>query len=470
MAKSFTDIMAGLIISIESSISNVDTRVGTVLREAFLAPVAQQFEDAFSRIDIVGDNQGVENPESLDDNALNATASNFGLNRFTGSPASGSVRFLRFQAPTSSISIPSGTVLYTSSSTDSLSFSTLSSVSLSGASPVDPESGASYVDVSVIANSNGSDGNVIADSITLHSVLDIDEVTNPFPLSGGKDIQTNTELAELIIARAQGNLGTLGGYESQVRENFSVDDMVIISPTDTEAKRSQFGGALDIVILSDQFIQSVEVFPFIDVPTTTSLVPSFDPLTAVIDIKGFDLGDVEQTLVPVTDYTVVLDTTSPLSRSSEDLSRVDLHISSFTPKPATTITMTYNNRELVRTIQTFLSDEANAIIGADVLVKDGVQIDAEITADIKLIPGFGQVTTQAAVVAAIQAQFDALLLGVDVQLSDVITVIGSIEGVDSVDLTTLLMAKASAPATPLQEIDASKAEYIRVSDITVTVV
>jgi len=466
MAKTFDEIMDELVARVQSQLGNVDTRVGTVLREAILAPLAEQLEDAFSRIDDVSLNQSIRSPNSITEDAMDALATNFGLTRFAGSPSSGTVRFSRFLVPATAINIPAGTKVTTSQATDALSFSTIGAVTLDLSSQQDPVDDSYYVDVSVISDVPGTVGNVAADSIRFHSVASVDSVTNLSDLSGGKDEQTNEELATLITARAQGNLGTVGGYTSLVRENFSLIDMAIIGPTDEEANRAHFGGALDIVILTDQTIASEETA---DV-TTTQFFPTFLPLVDVTEIRGIDSGDVEQVLVEGTDYTVVIDDFSENRRSYQEQSRIDISISSFVPKVGSVLTIRYRNNELVRIIQSFLLNEDYLIIGSDPLVKAGIQVDVNVTADIRVIPGFDSTTVQDAAEQAVQDLLDAKLLDDDAQSSDIVTAIGNVEGVDSIDLGTFSMAKASDPGTPLDEILANKQEYMRADTIAITVI
>jgi uncharacterized phage protein gp47/JayE len=467
MAKTFDTIISEMTAYVRGTLGQQDTRVGTVLREGFLAPVATQLEGAYSRTDEVELNQSISAAESISEDAMNRLAANFGLARFPGSAASGSVRFSRLQAPPSTIPIPSGTVVSTSDAGDFLNFRTLNLATLSALSSRDPVSGAYYVDVPIMCNSTGTNGNVGIDTIRFHSIPGIDDVTNPNALSGGKDQQTNTELAELMIARAQGNLGTRSGYESLIRSNFSIDDMEIIAPSDPEASRAQFGGEIDITILSGNVVGSQETAA----STTTTFYPTFLPVVSVSEITGVEnITDTVKVLVPSTDYDVILDTYSPLSRSYQEKSRINLHVTSFVVKPASVFTIRYYNSELVRVIQSFLNDPQNEVLGTDLLVKLAIVIPVNITADIRIIPGYDPTVVQAAASDAVITLFNAKLLGDDVQVSDIVTAMGNVAGVDSVDFTTFKMAKASEPTNYVQEIQANKQEYLRSGTITVTVV
>jgi uncharacterized phage protein gp47/JayE len=467
MAKTFDVIINEIVNRVNSTLGQQDTRVGTVLREGFLAPLAVQLEEAFTRTDTVELNQSIAAAAAVSDEAMERIAANFGLARFPGSPASGTLRFSRFQAPAAPIVIPANSIATTSDVGDFLGFRTLAAASLTAISPQDPITGAYFVDIPAIATSSGSAGNVEFDTIRFQSIPGIDEVTNPLSFFGGKDAQTNTELAELMSARAQGNLGTRNGYEGLIRSNFAVDDMDIITPTDPEATRAQFSGELDITILSGISIESQETAAH----TTTTFTPTFRPLISVNSITGIeDITNNVITMVEGPDYDVIIDTFSPLSRSFIEKSRINFHVTTFTVKPGSVFTILYSNSELVRIIQSFIADAQNEILGADVLVKLAISVPVNISADIRIIPGFDPATVQADTEDAVNEFFNSKLLGDDVQVSDVVTVMGSIPGVDSVDLTTFEMAKASAPSLFLQEVLANKQEYLRAGTVVITVV
>ena len=466
MAKTFEQVIGEMAGLVTTNLGSQDTRTGTVLREAFLAPVADQLVQAYSRTDQVEANQTISAPDAISTAAMDALAANFGLARFVGTASSGVVRFSRFATPAAPIVIPAGTVVSPSGIGDSLRFATLGVATLSALSEQDPVTGEYYIDAAAVCLVSGLAGNVDAETITYHSVPGVDSVTNPNQFSGGKDTQTNAELAQLIIAQSQGNLGTRSGYEALVRSNFSVDDMQIITPTDPEASRAQYGGEVDVTVLSTTYISSEETAAI----STTTFYPTFLPLLSVTEIIGLNTLSADVTLVPGTDYDVIIDTYSPLSRSLDEKSRINFHVTSFSVKPASVFTIRYKNSEIIRVIQSFLLDPRNEILGANVMVKLAIEIGVNVTADIRIIPGYDPTTVQAAVVSALQTNLNAKLLDADVQVSDMVTVIGSVAGVDSVDLTTFKMARSSAPATYLQEILANKQEYVRPGIMTVTVV
>ena len=450
-----------------SKLGDIDTTEGTVLREGVMAPVASELEKAYSRTDEVERNQTIANPSAISDSAMDAIAANFGRFRFLGSKSIGTLRFFRYLAPIVPIQLPAGTTASAGSASDSLEFETLASASLSSLSSQDPISGAYYIDIPSSCVQFGSASNVNQDTIQYQSVAGIDGVTNITAFTGGKDKQTNDELASLIISTAQGNQATKSGYESLVRSNYSVDDMAIIGPTDPEAMRAQFGGSVDIILLSSQSTESSETFP----SSMTAFIPTFLPLYGVSEIRGIeDVTNDEKTLVQSTDYTVNLDIFTYVGRSMFEGSSVGLHVTSFVPKPGSMMTIKYTNGELIRVVQSFLDSEPNNVIGSDVMVKAAIEIGAIVECDIHIIPGYDATLTATQVQQNVEAYLDARMLDDDVQASDIITTIGNTEGVDSVDLGTFFLARADNPFVNIPEILANKKDYIRPSSVTVNVV
>lgn len=466
MSKTAEQIIGEMVTQVSSTIGTVDTRVGTVLREAILSPVAVQLEGAYAETAAVEANHSIITPAAITDAAMDAIAANFGLTRFAGSPASGSVRFSRFVAPASPISIPVGSLVSTMTSSDELSFRTLVTSSLSSASSKDPVNGDYYVDVAVIAQISGSVGNVAAGAINTHSIGGIDSVSNLTNFTGGKDIQTNTELAALIQSRAQGNMGTKGGYSSLVRSNFAVDDVQIIGPADTEMRRLWDPGAVDVIILSSSSVESEESVP----ATTAVYTPVYLPLTEFrpIEIKGLDSLDAEHILVAGTDYLLTVDTVSNMARSYRELTAIQFNISTFVPKVGSFLTLRYNNNQIVRVVQSFLGAESNLIVGANPLVKSARNVGVTLTADVKIFPSFSTTVIQSQIQTALTNKSNSMLLGDDLQSSDIISIIGNISGVDFIDLATFSMID-SRSATASSNIVAGRDEIVRITSMTINV-
>lgn len=481
MAKTLEQITSELTTAIKSAFSTnpVDTRVGTFMNTAVITPSATQFFDLDSSIATVGSDQSIQSPENLDAATMNGLAANVGIKRFTGSPSVGIVRFGKIAAPASPITILAGSrVGNTSADTSAtLIYTTLASVQITPTSPPDPITGAAAsVDVAAVATFNGGVGDVDTGTINriISSLPGVDVVTNPNAFSGGKDSQSNTELAGLITARYQGNIGTKSGYRDEVLQNFSVTDVAVIGPNDADSVRSQFGGSVDIIILNPTTVNQVQVFAYAG-PSTTVLVPTILPMSSVNAITGTDSLSAPITLSgPPTgvgagvDYDVIIDTDGLNAGSVKESSHIFLHPTANIPGNNSLLTASYQNNQLVVIIQSFFDNPDNQVIGADVEVKAAVRIGTTVTANVKLIPGFDSTTVTTNINASVASLYSGLLLGVPLEESQVITAISNVAGVSFVDVPSFVLAYTVTPSTPENQILARQQQYIALDTLTVT--
>lgn len=479
MAKTLSQIAGEMISAVISNFSPklIDTRSGTVVKEAFVNPAAAQFKDAYDGLDTIVLNQSIANSASMTTRALERLGANVGVTIQKGAKSTGFVRFVKFAAPTSNISIPTGTHMTTrlTNNSGTIGFTSLATVTMAPTSPGDPITGAeSYVDVFVIADDVGLAGNVDAGTITTLSspIAGIDQIFNPSVFNGGSDIQSNAALASVVSARSQGRIGTRPGYKDLILSNLQVDDVLVLGSSDADIKRNQFGGAVDIVLLGNDVIDSTETIAY----TGQSVIrPLILPLVSVGSIAGFDSVSTPITLIGPTsgvgigtDYDVVLDTTGPFAGSMKENSRIILHPVSVTPGAGTFLTITYSNNELVRTVQSFLADENSNVLGSDVLAKAGIKINALVTGQIKVIPGYDVAATVISAQDSTMAYFNSLLLGKDAEISQIQAAISNTPGVSFVDLPSFVLAKETAPLVPVLEILANNQEFIRAASVTLT--
>jgi hypothetical protein len=316
-----------------------------------------------------------------------------------------------------------------------------------------------------------------ANTITVLSspITGIDGIYNPNATSGGTDSQSNTTVAQEIQSRSQGGLGTPGSYLTAVLNNFSVQDVsVVTAKTQSIFPRNQFGGSVDIAILNLSTVSVTDVDPYVSPILTTYLIPSTLPLVSVTSITGFDASANPITLSgPANgvgtgiDYDVVLDTTGPFAGSSQETSRIVLHPTANVPGNNTLLTVVYNNNQLVNVIQAFFNNPSNSIIGSDVLVKAAVRIGAMVTGNIRVIPGYTSSTVQAAAITAVQSFFSALGIGTEIEPSQIIAAIEAVPGVEFVDIPSFSLAYTSNPLVPVQQIIPTAEQFVGLDSVTV---
>jgi uncharacterized phage protein gp47/JayE len=432
MFKTLDEIMTSLVADIRSAIGRIDTRIGTVMRDAILYPLATIQASLYAALEIVSNNQGVDTYSESE--ALDKIGSNFGISRSAGSQSTGAVRVYLSVRPESTVVIPSGTSLYATVSGQSLTFTSSTEISMySPSDPVqneieaDPNSpyyGMYFSQVQVYCNTSGVIGNVPAGAINSIEVSGIDGVDNPNDFVNGADIQDDIDLSNVIKSTARGNSGTVYGYKSSVDSSFpNLSDSEVIPFDDPDAIRNQSSSSLDIIVLSDSTARVTEVFP-----AGTSLTPTYRPLTSVISV----------TILPstaVTDYSVNIDNSSIYRRSTRDLSSIAIG-SNVSFLSTDSMSVEYEYADDVYNIQSFLDSPENKILGSDVMVKLAIPVTVRVKFSMKVLPGYNFATVKSQVITAVQAHFDGLLIGDGTQASDIISAAYTVEGVDYINTST----------------------------------
>ena len=474
MAKSFEQILNDIITRVNQTIGEVDTRVGTVTRDAILAPVSSELSTVYTEVETGFGNISVQTVDLTDNAAVDRLAQNYGISRRAGARSTGNVRFYTSNlAPTEAIEIPVFTQVSTNS-TPIVTFKTLATKILNTAT-YDTSLQAYYVDVPVLCDLSGASGNVAAGTIVLEDMRGIDGVTNPQDFTNGSDEQSNEDLVETIKATARGNVGTQYGYESLIRNNFVVGDVKVITPDSADTIGGWDAGYSDVIIQTASEIVAEDMVPFISSSETTEIIPILKPMTSVYEISGTGATAGIETPVVLAegltgDYELVVDKGSVYAYGTSSLSKVILHPRpEINLKPNSILSFKYYYQDLINSIDLFLKQPENKIVGSSVLVKSGVPVPVLITAGIKVVPGYTQSDVISRATLAIQSFLDSFLLGQAVQSSDVVSVISSTEGVDSVNIATFKMSIASEPTTYVSALNPSTRQYLIYGSATIQV-
>lgn len=216
-----------------------------------------QYKTALKRSLFIESDSLVQN---LIDQAFEKLASNFGVKRQLGTYAKGEVEFYTLRAPTTTYSIPSGTIV----SGGGVQFATTASVSI----PYDqlaryynPTTKRYSVTAPISARSIGVAGNLASGQIVSGAPQGL-SVSNPAPTFGGRDTENNSELS----ARALGVLssvdtGTKAGYERISRSTAGVISSFVVGAGDSDMERdSGLGGKVDIWVRGNVARKVTDVF------------------------------------------------------------------------------------------------------------------------------------------------------------------------------------------------------------------
>jgi len=194
------------------------------------------------------------------DSAFEKLASNFGVRRSIGKQATGEVSFFTTNAPSSSISIPAGTVL----SSSTTNFITTLSVVLNVdqlSQYYNPTTKKYSIVVPVQARDAGVSGNLTSDQITKGSPFGL-KVTNQAPTFGGTDTETNSELASRAISVLSSvDISTKAGLERVSREISGViNSFVVDSESPYMQRDDELGGKVDIWIRGESLATVSDVY------------------------------------------------------------------------------------------------------------------------------------------------------------------------------------------------------------------
>jgi uncharacterized phage protein gp47/JayE len=381
-------------------------------------------------------------------------ASNLGLNRRPAVGAQGIVIVYRSSPLIQSILLPSGTKFFSPSlnqeyaATESLNITSMT---------YDPISGKFVASVPVQAVNTGVGTVAAIGQVTVmrSGIANIEGVTNTSPLVGGRDEESDRELATRTkTALSASNIGTKSGYRLLLLGLNTIHDVSIVGAGDPLMARDLGdGGSVDAYLIDPLPVQVVEaplpgtVTPIPTVsPTSWSWIPSRQPLIN-------DLTLINPTPTNLTkDATVYAGST----RARDSL----LFASDPTGNPVSYFT----NNNVLQT-QTFIDDDSRKILGSDVLAKEAITVLVYVTFRIVVLSGFSQTVVQTNVLNAVTQMISSLGIGVSLEQSDLLKAALNTPGVDRVDLPLIRFDRGVAGI--LNVIQATANETLRVGAVIV---
>lgn len=399
-----------------------------------------------------------------------------------------------------------------------------------------PISGFYEQSTTIICQTIGTVGNVGVNTITslVSSVPGIDSVTNSTASTGGTNVESNTAFAARIQIKLEGNnVGTQDGIISLMDTNPSVIEAVVVGPNDPAMTRNQFGGSVDVYI-EGQILSTVVDTPQYSATGDQTFVLSHQPATSVSSITGIVNGS-PYTFVPNIDYAFVENPNALFAGSVEAASYANFNVNTtftiaivtdgthllvssssgmvtgstiiqgsatttvssvidpthiivadttgftsgtafftgFKPDNNTLVTITYTYDSLIETLQDLINQTDNHIVGSDVLIKEAIEALTNVTASVITLPGFNAGTVITNVQTNLTTYLNALGLGPNIDLSDLVVVIEGTPGVDEVDLSTLVLQTIAGAVTttipPGQRISLGKNSFPVANTLAISV-
>jgi len=112
MARDQEDVLTSMQETVEEIDPSIDVQKGPIYESA-LVPWSKEVADTENKVDHLGDFFQLEQLGNLSEEEIDQVGRNFGPELAQGSPSQGFLLFYTYQAPTSDITIPTGTLVST---------------------------------------------------------------------------------------------------------------------------------------------------------------------------------------------------------------------------------------------------------------------------------------------------------------------------------------------------------------------
>lgn len=409
---------------------DVDTSVGTLVKDIVIDVPATVLGVAYQDLQQIQKASSINYVNELTDNQVEELAGNYNLTRKTGSYATGIITFIRYSAPTTTITVGAsdGTggvsvstlkddngVSYSFTTVETKQFTVANADSLYNASRNRWE-----LNVTIQADQVGSDYNVAANAIKMFSGINgIDDIVNYNACVGGLDIETNEQLGERIKEAAKARLlGTIPGYKTLVDSFNQVVDSTIIDTSTIGYIRNTYGNEIDVVLIGQQIEAYTDTVTF-NFLTGMEYVLNNQPVITINSINGIVNGNV-YTFEEGTDYIFVEDQTSDYRQSAKGYDKIVWIQTGTLPDHGTEYTINYSVNELISTIQGTLDSTENYLVGSDILVREGYPIYLQMTLTVSTYSGVNPVSSENQIKNVIQAYVNNLKLGEKIEQSDIV--------------------------------------------------
>ncbi len=288
--RSVNEIILSLIDFFRLAEPDLDVKPGQVARDLFVDAPASQLALLYDELSAVSNQQSLRLVVGSD---LDKLAKNFGLTRKQATPSTG-VPLLTFSSIPAPININRGDIVV---ATNGFSFSISSGISVIPSASNFYRSIASKfrdqldtvgisdqfaVEVTAVATTAGTSGNVGKFSINRTTIPGVSNVTNINPFIGGNDQENDASFRNRILASFSGSsVGTALGYLNTALGTTGVSDAVVVEPgsplmtrdgsivkTNANGTRTVVsegsGGKVDVVVLGSNLVENTDSFIYRD--------------------------------------------------------------------------------------------------------------------------------------------------------------------------------------------------------------
>lgn len=407
-----------------------DVQPGTDLYDLIFSTNAQTVRTLFEAIQTLQNNQSITTTTGKD---LDLIAKNYNVTRRPATFATGQVTFFTTDF-SNDIFVPLNTIVSTKGTnvTPPIRFFTTQSAGMSIANK------ATYFDstalryqtkANVIAEIAGISSNVDAQIVSqlVTSVPGIQGTVNDNPIIGGTDQETDVSVQQRCLQSfVSSSVGTLYGYGKLITDNFpEVLDVNAIGPFDAGAIRTD--GVDVLTLLSEATITGNELQvteSFIYNTGDPGYTPINRPLISIDAVDGTAVGAVRAFIPypqPSPDFQFIKDTTGAKATSASSADKLSW-LSGIKPDNGSKVFITYTYNKEVQTLQNFMDEDQNKVVGASVLVKTGFVANLTMSLTVVLFSTADPTAARAKVTAALTQYLDTFIFGQPLQMSDILLV------------------------------------------------
>jgi len=476
--KNQTTIIQESVDYLKEKNSLIDTNIGKVVRDISVEGPARQFSkiyyifDYLSKIQSIGGIKDVLNNIEYQagiTNALGLTqqdfdlrlkqdierlVGNWGITRKSGTKAVGSIMFKGTQSK--NVTISKGSIISTIVVPVVQYQTTQEYVGL--LDEYEQSSGLYYKEVAIEAIEVGTLGNKIAKSITVleNNIDGISVVINLNAVTGGMDDETDLELLDRAKDSWTGrNLATKDGYKKLLEQQEGVIDVLVVGPTNLLMKRAS-EGSIDLYVLHSE--ATVGVTYSIAYRNFDMVLP-LQPVMSIISVVG------SKTYIENTDFILEKDI-NEFRGSYRGQDKIKW-VTGKEPVINEMLTIKYSYDSRIVDLQNIIDIDENKIITADVLVKKADKVNITIKLKYTGFPGYSNSDLELSIATDLTSFFTEKVLGEVVDVSDVISEITDVEGVDRIDTKVFEIGRDGLlqKLNEVSQISIADNEYARLNEV-----
>lgn len=465
--KSREEIRQDLLTALNNMLPDLDLTEGTPERDMFIeSQISGSLSNIWDGINYAGKASApLTYYLELEDVEIDRFCATFGVTPRPATRATGVVTFYTSTEPVSTIYINDGIIVNTGGA-NAVEFS------VDGDYTIPYSIRNSYynaieerweINCNVQAVNAGPDYKAGTSTVTRlqTAIAGIDGVVNAAPITGGTNTETVASRMTRVVNKFQGrDLGPTSGIQNFVGVYASAVN--IVGANDPLMERDEgVGGAIDIYIIGEDLASTTDEIVITSsgletginvLYTSTSIIMLKQPVSSIISVV-ID-GTV---LIPVTDYTLVVDT-GMLSKSTSGSDMVVFTSTGYLTAGAV-VELSYNYNSLLETIETALNTSTNHFHDRNYLLRSETEVTIGVYLKIKEIAGQDFTAIAEAVQLLISDFINKILNSGAVELADIVGVAKNYAGVDNIQLTTAALTATGGGQIIGTDVILSKNEY-----------